>query len=82
MSPIFATKPLKKMYPDYYMVIKRPIALDDIEAKIKRSAYPTLEDVRQDFELMFDNAKLYNQKESVVWRDAKDLMVRHSVSLP
>ncbi|TEB09358.1 hypothetical protein FA13DRAFT_1806637 [Coprinellus micaceus] len=45
------------MYPDYYMVIKRPIALDDIEAKIKRGAYPTLEDVRQDFELMFDNAE-------------------------
>lgn len=76
MSPIFMTKPDKKMYPDYYIIIKHPIALDDIKAKIERGLYPTLEHVRLDFELMFTNAKQYNLETSPIWKDAKDLLVR------
>jgi len=68
-------KPPKRLYADYYQVIKQPIALEDIKAKIEKGSYPTLEDVRLDFELCFNNAKEYNQKESLIWRDAKDLMV-------
>lgn len=75
MSPIFMQKPSKTQYPDYYEHIKRPIALEDIKKKIEKGAYPTLEDVRQDFELCFNNAKQYNMKESMIWRDAKDLLV-------
>ena len=78
MSPIFMRKPPKRQYPDYYVLIKQPIALDDIKSKIEKGGYPTLEDVRQDFELCFNNAKQYNLKESEIWKDAKDLLVRPS----
>lgn len=69
-------KPPKKLYPDYYILIQHPIALNDIKGKIDRGVYKTLDDVRKDFELMFNNAKQYNMPESFVWKDAKDLLVR------
>jgi chromatin structure-remodeling complex subunit RSC4 len=71
----FLRQPSKRLYPDYYQLIQRPIALDDIKKQLENGGYPTLEAVRQDFELCFNNAKQYNMKESDIWRDAKDLLV-------
>ncbi|KAG5637649.1 hypothetical protein H0H81_003726 [Sphagnurus paluster] len=67
-------EPPKRQYPDYYRIITRPIALDDIKKQIETVGYPNLEAVRQDFELCFNNAKTYNMKDSDIWRDAKDLL--------
>ncbi|KAI0640070.1 Bromodomain-containing protein [Trametes polyzona] len=69
----FMRLPSKRQYPDYYVQIKRPIALDDIKAKLEAREYTSLEDVRQDFETCFRNAKRYNMKESQIWKDAKFL---------
>ncbi|KAI0354614.1 Bromodomain-containing protein [Trametes cingulata] len=69
----FMRLPSKRQYPDYYLQIKRPIALDDIKAKLEAREYATLEDVRQDLETCFRNAKRYNMKESQIWKDAKFL---------
>ncbi|RXW22667.1 hypothetical protein EST38_g3171 [Candolleomyces aberdarensis] len=74
MATIFMRKPNKRMFPDYYMIIQNPIGLEDIKAKIEKGGYPTLEDVRQDFELCFNNSKLYNMKDSIIWKDAKELL--------
>ncbi|KAJ7654836.1 Bromodomain-containing protein [Mycena rosella] len=63
-----------KLYPDYYTYIQHPIALEDIKKQLESDFYPTLEAVRQDFELCFENAKLYNRKDSDIWKDAKDLL--------
>ncbi|KAJ7597482.1 RSC complex protein [Mycena floridula] len=70
----FVRKPPKKLYPGYYIQIRQPIALEDIKKRLDANSYPTLEAVRQDFELCFNNAKEFNMKESVIWRDAKDLL--------
>jgi len=67
--------PLKRHYPDYFDVIIQPICLDDIKKKIDDNYYPSLDEVRQDFELCFTNAKRYNIKESPIWLDAKFLLV-------
>ncbi|KAF5368467.1 hypothetical protein D9758_002216 [Tetrapyrgos nigripes] len=74
LSLLFLTKPSKKLYPDYYRIIAQPIALDDIKKKLQSGTYPTLEAVRQDFELCFTNAKTYNAKGSEIYQDAKDLL--------
>ena len=76
--------PSKRQYPDYYVQIKRPIALDDIKSKLEARDYLSLEDVRQDFEACFRNAKRYNMKESQIWRDAKFLHVScfHHLATP
>lgn len=76
LSTDFVRKPSKKLYPDYYTFIEHPIALEDIKKQLESNVYPTLEAVRQDFELCFENAKLYNMKDSDIWKDAKDLLVR------
>lgn len=73
-SPPFIRLPLKRQYPDYYFVIAQPICLDDIKKKIDDGRYPSLDDVRQDFELCFTNAKRYNMKDSPIWLDAKFLL--------
>ncbi|KAJ6575441.1 Bromodomain-containing protein [Mycena capillaripes] len=74
LSTDFVRKPSKKLYPDYYTFIQHPIALEDIKKQLESNVYPTLEAVRQDFELCFENAKTYNMKDSGIWRDAKDLL--------
>ncbi|KAI5826317.1 Bromodomain-containing protein, partial [Schizophyllum commune Tattone D] len=74
LSGQFLQKPSRKIYPDYYNFIQRPIAFDDIRKKLDRNAYPTLEAVREDFELCFTNAKTYNLKGSEIYNDAKDLL--------
>lgn len=67
--------PSKRQYADYYQQIKRPIALDDIKSQLDIGAYQSFEDVRQDLETCFRNAKRYNMKESQIWKDAKSLHV-------
>ncbi|KAJ7459096.1 RSC complex protein [Mycena galericulata] len=74
LSTDFVRKPSKKLYPDYYTYIQHPIALEDIKKQLDTNVYPTLEAVRQDFELCFENAKNYNMKDSDIWKDAKDLL--------
>jgi methionyl aminopeptidase len=69
-------KPNKRTFPDYYVIVENPIGLEDIKAKIEKGGYPTLEAVRQDFQLCFNNAKKYNIKESIICKDAKELLVR------
>ncbi|KAI0828848.1 Bromodomain-containing protein [Trametes gibbosa] len=69
----FMRLPSRRQYADYYLQIKRPIALDDIKAKLEAREYASLEDARQDFETCFRNAKRYNIKESQIWKDAKFL---------
>ncbi|KAK2461446.1 hypothetical protein APHAL10511_005909 [Amanita phalloides] len=74
LSIEFLKKPSKRIYPDYYQIIQKPIALEDIKKQLDYNAYHTLEAVRADFELCFMNAKTYNLKESEIWKDAKDLL--------
>ncbi|PPR01936.1 hypothetical protein CVT24_001275 [Panaeolus cyanescens] len=70
----FLRKPPKRQYPDYYELIKKPIALDDIKKQLDSDAYSSIEDVKADFELLFGNAKQYNQTESEIFQDAKELL--------
>lgn len=74
LSLDFLRRPSKRLYPDYYKLIQRPIALEEIKKQLEHGAYPSLEAVKSDFELCFHNAKQYNMKDSEIWRDAKDLL--------
>ncbi|ESO11119.1 hypothetical protein HELRODRAFT_194900 [Helobdella robusta] len=67
---IFRTLPLRKEYPDYYQIIKQPIDMNIIELKIKHDKYLNLMSLSLDFELMFNNARQYNEETSMIYRDA------------
>ncbi|KAL7751099.1 hypothetical protein RI367_003679 [Sorochytrium milnesiophthora] len=73
MIDLFAQLPPKKLYPDYYEVIKQPISMREIKSKIEKHAYNSLELLRGDFNLMFSNCKRYNQPGSEVYEDANRL---------
>jgi hypothetical protein len=75
LSVDFLRLPNKRTYPDYYIVIKRPIALDKIKAQLDASQYPSLIAVKHDLEQCFRNAKRYNLKDSQIFNDAKFLHV-------
>ncbi|WFD30454.1 hypothetical protein MSPP1_001475 [Malassezia sp. CBS 17886] len=69
----FLKLPSRRQYPDYYVVIKRPITLADVRNRLKQHEYASLHDVRQDLELVCNNAKRYNERDSDIWLKARDL---------
>ncbi|KAJ3189187.1 hypothetical protein HDU85_002812 [Gaertneriomyces sp. JEL0708] len=62
--------PPKSLFPDYDQVIKRPIALNAIKARLEAGKYKTVQLFRDEIELVFENAKTYNQPQSRIYRDA------------
>jgi hypothetical protein len=62
--------PDKSLYPDYYAIIKQPIAMDRIKKRINQGYYASPKDFKADFIQMFDNARLYNVEGSEVYEDA------------
>ncbi|KAL3470193.1 hypothetical protein BJX99DRAFT_239936 [Aspergillus californicus] len=71
----FERLPDKNVYPDYYIEIKDPFAIDIIKRKSKRKKYHSVDHFMKDMDTMFNNAKAYNQSESQIYKDAVDLQV-------
>ncbi|EME78170.1 uncharacterized protein MYCFIDRAFT_33966 [Pseudocercospora fijiensis CIRAD86] len=71
----FDRLPDKTVMPEYYAEIKNPMAYDQLKRKVKRKKYKTLEDFMADINLMFNNAKQYNQDDSPIYKDAVALQV-------
>ena len=68
----------KNLYPDYYMIIKTPMAMDIIQKKINRNEYQSLRDFRDDIRLLCNNARTYNEDGSILFQDANDIEVYFS----
>ncbi|KRZ07951.1 Protein polybromo-1, partial [Trichinella zimbabwensis] len=69
----FMEKPSKKLYPDYYKVIPEPIDLHMIKAAIDSDRYTSSQALAADFELLFENARHYNEDYSAIYTDANTL---------
>lgn len=72
-SDIFREKPSQQEYPDYYRVIRNPIAINDIMKKCKSKEYEMVKQYVDDWKLMFNNAKKFNGETSWIYADAKVL---------
>lgn len=70
LSSIFMRLPSKTDYPDYYEIIKHPIDMERIFSKIRQQMYNTIDDITNDFLLMFKNACTYNESDSQIYKDA------------
>ncbi|ODV92054.1 hypothetical protein CANCADRAFT_22566 [Tortispora caseinolytica NRRL Y-17796] len=77
---LFLTLPNKRQYPDYYALIKNPIALDTIENRISSRFYQDIDTLKSDLQLMFNNARTYNEEGSMVYEDA-NIMEAHANEL-
>ncbi|KAJ2736110.1 hypothetical protein IW152_001055 [Coemansia sp. BCRC 34962] len=69
----FNKLPSKKEYPDYYVEIKRPIALDIMKSKITRGVYKAVSEFVADIDLMCSNAQTYNMPDSYIYEVAGDI---------
>ncbi|KAI1136327.1 hypothetical protein F5Y05DRAFT_390995 [Hypoxylon sp. FL0543] len=69
----FERLPDKQTTPDYFAAIKNPIAMDIIKRKAKRKKYQNVDQVLKDLDLMFENAKQYNEEDSQLYKDAVEL---------
>ncbi|KAJ4288210.1 hypothetical protein N0V90_012227 [Kalmusia sp. IMI 367209] len=85
ISVHFLTLPDKDELPEYYDVIKLPIAIDTIEDKLNRGGYTSLAQVESDCKRLVNNAKSYNDRKSTIYEDAERLrktasnwMVKHN----
>lgn len=66
----FMTLPSKKMYPDYYQVIKKPVSINQIKKEIRNEHFDSFDSLVDSLRLMCENAKTYNEEGSMVYQDA------------
>jgi ATP-dependent helicase STH1/SNF2 len=67
---IFIELPDRQDYPDYYVIIKDPICMNQIEKKISKKEYQNIRTFLKDIRLLCDNCRTYNEDGSVLYRDA------------
>lgn len=63
----------RQNYPDYHQIVQKPIALSDIRHRVTSGNYKDVNAFRDDFRLMIDNARKYNQEGSWVYADAEEM---------
>lgn len=73
LSDVFLEKPDPAAFPDYYEIIEKPIAINDILRKCRAKMYNNIPEFRADWKLMFANAVKFNGEDSWVVEDAKAL---------
>ena len=80
---IFIDKPPKSIYPDYYQLISEPIALKQIQNKLRKTEYNYFEEIEVDFALMCHNARVYNLDTSPVYADCELIRTHfYTLALP
>ncbi|KAG6617398.1 chromatin structure-remodeling complex subunit snf21-like protein [Phytophthora cinnamomi] len=72
-SDLYLEKPSAVDYPDYYGIVKHPMDLATIKARLDKYYYASHEQFEGDFNLMIGNAQLYNHPESLVVYDALEI---------
>lgn len=73
LSDVFIEKPDPATFPDYYEIVERPIAINDILRKCRNKLYASIPEFKEDWKLMFANAKKFNGEDSWVVQDASAL---------
>lgn len=74
LSDIFMEKPSPEQFPDYYEMIKKPVAINDILRKCRGKLYADVQEYREDWKLMVANATQFNGDGSWVVEDGKALI--------
>ncbi|KAM9914847.1 hypothetical protein OXX69_000236 [Metschnikowia pulcherrima] len=73
IADVFLKLPSKKLYADYYLVIKKPVSLNQIRKQLKKEKFETFDDFLNQLKLMCTNAKTYNEEGSWIYEDAQTI---------
>ena len=65
----------KKEFPEYYLIIKQPICMQQIQGKINRHEYQSLREFRDNMRLLCNNARTFNEDTSLLFQDANTIEV-------
>jgi len=70
LNIVFQLLPSRKRYPEYYDHINDPMDLKMIAEKIQRGQYQGLSQLEQELQLVFGNARSFNEPGSQIYKDA------------
>lgn len=73
VADIFMKLPSKRLYPDYYKLIKKPTAVNQIRKHLAQEKFDTFNLFLDAIRLMCANAKTYNEEGSWVYEDAQTI---------
>ena len=62
--------PSRKRYPDYYEDIKDPLDLKMVAERIQSGKYKEIAELEADLQLIFSNARSFNETGSQIYKDA------------
>uniref|UniRef100_A0A5S6Q4V2 Bromo domain-containing protein n=1 Tax=Trichuris muris TaxID=70415 RepID=A0A5S6Q4V2_TRIMR len=65
----------KKLVPDYYKVITRPIDLQKVRMNVAQNHYVTREEFLRDIRQILDNSRLYNGDQSEITQAARQVFL-------
>ena len=70
LNVVFQLLPSRKRYPEYYEVIQEPMDLKIVAEKIQRNQYKEIAEMEKDLQLIFSNARSFNEPGSQIYKDA------------
>uniref|UniRef100_A0A336MSI2 CSON006075 protein n=1 Tax=Culicoides sonorensis TaxID=179676 RepID=A0A336MSI2_CULSO len=70
LSEPFMKLPSRKELPDYYEIIKKPLDIKKILARIEEAKYVDFDDLQKDFFQLCQNAQIYNEEASLIYEDS------------
>ncbi|KAK6357308.1 hypothetical protein TWF718_001624 [Orbilia javanica] len=73
IAEVFMDVVNRRDFPDYFQIIKNPIALRNVVNKLKQKRYPNFTVFISDAARVFHNAKTYNRPSSQIYKDAVTL---------
>eukprot|EP01135_Chromosphaera_perkinsii_P009290 Nk52_evm42s1705 gene=Nk52_evmTU42s1705 len=76
ISELFYALPTKKQFPEYFMIIQKPIDIKHILKKILKGTYKDFSSFAKDCDLMFTNARVFNDENSQIYADCVALETR------
>uniref|UniRef100_A0A8C8F8C3 Bromo domain-containing protein n=1 Tax=Oncorhynchus tshawytscha TaxID=74940 RepID=A0A8C8F8C3_ONCTS len=73
-SALFSFPVTDLIAPGYSTIIKRPMDFGAMKEKVKNKYYQSLEELKEDFRIMCENAMIYNKPETIYHKAARKLL--------
>ena len=70
LNTVFQLLPSRNRYPEYFKLIQDPMDLKMAAEKIQKNKYKEIAELERDLQLIFNNARSFNEPGSQIYKDA------------